>query len=165
MFWKHSRTVRACTWPRIITLLELSLESSGTVIANRQLEVIDGAIEEFRNVLSEKQKLLTTMTADPAYVDLARALVTSAETQAKLGQIDLATETLNAIPESGWIKPQGSTFYQWIIVGVLGIIAAVAVFLLLKTRSEISFLKSQATVRPEIFRYWSGKLPGPGIHR
>lgn len=127
-----------------ITLLELSLESSGTVIANRQLEVIDSSIEEFRNVLSEKQGLLTTMTADPAYVDLARALVTSAETQAKLGQIDLATETLNALPESGWIKPQGSTFYQWIIAGVLGIIAAAAVFLLLKTRSEMGFLKSQA---------------------
>jgi hypothetical protein len=125
-----------------IALVELSLES-GTVVADRQLEVIDSSIEEYRNALGAKNLLVTNMTADPAYTNLAKAVVASAEADAKVGYTDLAMETLNAIPDSGWVQPRGSTSYQWIILGALVVVAGVSIFLLMRARGESGFLKRQ----------------------
>jgi len=125
-----------------ISILELSLES-GTVVSDIQLEVIDGSIEEYRSVLSAKNELLADINADPAYASLVEALVASAEAQASVGYTDFALETLKAIPNSGWVSPRASSSYQWIIVGVLAVIALTLSFLLIKARSETGFIKRQ----------------------
>jgi len=125
-----------------LTLVGLSLES-GAVVVDRQLEVIDSSIEEYRNSLNAKKLLLADTAADPAYSNLVKALVASAEAEANMGYTDLAMTTLKAIPASGWVEPRGSTFYQWIIIGVLALLAAMSVFMLLRTRGEMSFIKRQ----------------------
>lgn len=125
-----------------IVILELSLES-GPVIGDRQLEVIDSYIEEYRNTLSAKKELLEDMVADPAYADLVKALVASAEAEANVGYTDLALETLKVIPDSGWVGLRGSTSYQWIIVGILAVVMVVSILLLARARTETGFLKRQ----------------------
>jgi hypothetical protein len=125
-----------------IAVVELSL-ASGTVIEDRQLEVIDRSIEEYRNALSNKKELLAETVADPAYIDLVRALIASAEAEANVGYTDLALDTLKAIPASGWVAPSGSASYQWIIVGVLAAVMLASVLLFARARSETSFLKRQ----------------------
>jgi len=125
-----------------IVILELSLES-GTVVVDRQLEVIDSYIEEYRDALSAKKELLEDIIAEPAYADLVKALVASAEAEANVGYTDLALETLKSIPGSGWVGPRGSTSYQWIIVGILAVVMAVSVLLLVRARTETGFLKRQ----------------------
>ncbi len=125
-------------------VIELSLES-GLVVADRQLEVIDSSIEEYRNALNAKKLLLTNMVADPAYSDLIKVLVANSEALGNAGYTDLAMSTLKAIPTSGWVAPQSSpTYYQWIIVGILAILAGICGFMLMKTRNEIGFIKRQA---------------------
>jgi hypothetical protein len=125
-----------------LAILELAL-ASGTVVSDLKIEVIDASIEEFRSVLNAKQSLLAGMDADPTYVNLVRAMVTTAEAQATAGYVDLALETLKAVPDSGWIEPRASTSYQWIIIGVLAIIVGVFGFLLVRARSETGFIKRQ----------------------
>ena len=125
-----------------ISIIELSL-ASGTVIGDRQVEVVNTTIEEYLSALNAKKTLLTNTEADPAYSELVKSLITRAEAEAKIGYTDLAMGTLNSIPNSGWVKPQGSTLYQWIIMGVLAIISALFLFLLLKARSEIGFFRRQ----------------------
>lgn len=126
-----------------IPVVTLSL-GSGTVVANQQMEVIDSSIENFNSALSAKQGLVTTTKADPAYVSLVKALLTSAQAEAAAGRTDVAMQTLNAIPTSGWIQPpSGSTSYQWIIMGILAVLLAACVFLLIKARNELSFFRRQ----------------------
>jgi hypothetical protein len=125
-----------------IALVELALES-GTVIASRQLEVIDGSIESYRNALATKREFLAGVSADQTYINMANSMIANAEANAKIGYTDMAMESLNAIPSSGWVKPQASTSYQWIIIGILAVIAAASVFLLLRARSETGFIKRQ----------------------
>jgi hypothetical protein len=125
-----------------MAVLELAMES-GAVVSDLKLEVIDGTIEEFRSVLNAKKQLLANMDADPAYVSLARAVVSSAEAQATVGYTDLATETLKAVPSSGWLKPQASTSYQWIIIGILAALTVLFAFLLARARTETGFIKRQ----------------------
>jgi len=128
---------------RKISIVELALES-GTVVVNRQIEVVNSSIEEYLTALNAKKSLLVNMEAEPAYSELIKALIASAENEAKLGYTDLAIGTLNAIPNSGWPKPQASTFYQWIIVGILVVIAAVFLLLFMRVRSEIGFFRRQS---------------------
>ena len=127
---------------RDIALLELSLES-GPVVSAVKSEVIDSAIEEFRSVLSAKKQLVAGMNADQSYVKMAAAVVASAEAQAKVGYTSLALDTLKAVPTSGWAAPSASTSYQWIIIGVLAVIAALLAFLLMRARNEAGFVKRQ----------------------
>ncbi len=126
-----------------IAMIELSLES-GTVVSTLKLEVIDSSIEAFRSALSAEKLAIQNMDADPSYVKLAQAVVSSAESQAKVGYTDLALNTLKTIPTSGWAKAQASTSYQWIIMGVLAVLAAVLGFLLMRARSEAGFVKRQS---------------------
>ena len=63
---------------------------SGAVVVDRQLEVIDSSIEEYRNALNGKKLLLADTAADPAYSNLVKALVASAEAEANMGYTDLA---------------------------------------------------------------------------
>ena len=125
-----------------IGLLELSMES-GAVVSDFKLEVIDSSIEEYRSILDEKKQLIENMDADPAYASLVDALVASADAQASIGYTDFALETLEAIPDSGWVAPRTSSSYQWIIVGVLAVIAAALAFLLIQARNEAGFIKRQ----------------------
>jgi hypothetical protein len=125
-----------------IPIVALSLES-GTVIADRQLDVIDSSVQEYLSALSARQTLVTDMNADPAYSNLAKALLTSAEAEASAGQTDLAMETLKAIPSSGWIEPRGSTYFQWIIIGILAVLLAGSAFMLIKARGELNFFRRQ----------------------
>jgi hypothetical protein len=125
-----------------IALIELSLES-GPVVSALKIEVIDSSIEEFRSALSAKKLMVENMDADPGYVKLANAVVASAESQAKVGYTDLALNTLKTIPTSGWVRAQPSTSYQWIIVGVLAVLAAGLAFLLMRARGEAGFVKRQ----------------------
>lgn len=124
-------------------VVELSFES-GTVIADQQMEVIDNSIEQYRNILNTKQELLANTASDPSYSNLVKSLLSSAEAEAKVGQTDLAIGTLNRIPNSGWVAPRKSSYYQWIIIGILAIIAAGSVFMLMKSRSELSFFRRQS---------------------
>ncbi len=125
-----------------IAMIELSL-ASGQVIGDVKLEAIDSSIEDYRSLLSEKKELLAEMNADPAYTRLAEALITSSEAQASVGYLETATETLKAIPNSGWANPQASTSYQWIIIGILAVAAVVCGFFLIKARNEAGFIKRQ----------------------
>ena len=127
---------------RDIPMVELALES-GAVLSAVKLEVIDSSIEEFRSVLSAKKQLIAGMNADPSYITMAKAVVASAEAQAKVGYTDLAMAALKGVPTSGWAAPRASTSYQWIIIGVLAIIAAGLGFLLMRARNETGFVKSQ----------------------
>jgi hypothetical protein len=125
-----------------MSLVELSLES-GTVVSDFKLEVIDSSIEEYRSVLNDKKQLLEDTDADPSYSSLVEALINSSEAQASIGYTDFAMETLEAIPDSGWVGPRASSSYQWIIVGVLAVIVIGLAFLVIKTRSETGFMKRQ----------------------
>ena len=87
--------------------------------------------------------MVQNMNADPGYVKLAQAVIASAESQAKVGYTDLAQNTLNTIPNSGWVKAQASTSYQWIIIGVLAVICVALVFLMMRARTEAGFVKRQ----------------------
>jgi hypothetical protein len=127
---------------REIALLELSLQS-GPVVGALKLEVIDSTIEEFRSVLSAKKQLVAGMNADQSYINMAQAVVASAEAQAKVGYTDRALDSLKSIPTSGWAAPQASTSYLWIIIGVLGVIAAGLAFLSIRARNETGFVKRQ----------------------
>jgi hypothetical protein len=127
---------------REIALLELSLQS-GPVVGALKLEVIDSTIEEFRSVLSAKKQLVAGMNADQSYINMAQAVVASAEAQAKVGYTDRALDSLKSIPTSGWAAPQASTSYLWIIIGVLGVIAAGLAFLSIRARNEAGFVKRQ----------------------
>lgn len=125
-----------------IPLLELSLES-GTVISALKIEVIDSSIEAFRSALSSKKLMVQNMNADPGYVKLAQAVLASAESQAKVGYTDLAQNTLDTIPNSGWVKAQASTSYQWIIIGALALICIALTFFMMRARTEAGFVKRQ----------------------
>jgi hypothetical protein len=128
-----------------IPIIELALES-GTVVFARQIEVVNNSIEEYRDALNAKTLLLERTESDPAYSNLIQALIDRAEAEAKLGYTDLAMNTLNAIPDSGWVKPQGqsSTLYLWIIAGILAIIAVISSFLLMQTRGKLSYFRRQS---------------------
>lgn len=130
---------------KTMPILELALES-GTVVFDRQIEVVNNSIEEYRDALSAKQQLLQSTEADPAYKNLVQALVSRAEAEANVGYTDMAMETLNTIPNTGWVKSQGqaSAFYPWIIVGILAIIAAIALFLFIQTRGKLSHFRKQS---------------------
>jgi hypothetical protein len=127
---------------RDLALVELALES-GTVLSAVKLEVIDSSIEGFRGALSAKKQVIAGMNADQSYISMAKAVVASAEAQAAVGYTDLAMAALKGIPTSGWAAPRASTSYQWIIVGLLAMIAAVLGFLLMRARNETGFVKSQ----------------------
>ena len=130
---------------KTIRILELAL-ASGTVVFNRQFEVVNNSIEEYRDALNAKKQLLENTEADPAYTNLVQGLINRAEAEASLGYTDMAMDTLNTIPTTGWIKPQNqaSSLYPWIIVGVLAILAAIALFLFMKTRGKIDYFRRQS---------------------
>jgi hypothetical protein len=136
---------QALNMSKKIAIIELSL-ASGTVVAERQFEVVNNSIEEYRDALSAKKLLLANTEADPAYSSLVQSLIARAEMESKIGYTDMAMETLKTIPDSGWVKPQGqgSTFYLWIIAGILTVIAAVSIFMFMKARSEISDFRRQS---------------------
>ncbi len=124
-----------------ISLLRVSLPG-GRVLEDKTQEVIDKPIEAYRALLSEKQKLLSeNSTADKRYVSLVAAMVASSETEADQGYVEGATNLLEAIPQSGWIGPQGSSSYLWIIVGALALIGVVLLLILLRSRSELEFAR------------------------
>ena len=130
---------------KTLPILELSL-ASGTIVFDRQIEVVNNSIEEYRDALSARKQLLENTNADPAYTNLVQALISRAEAEANLGYTDLAMGTLNTIPSTGWVKlqNQASTVYPWIIVGVLAIVAAIGLFLYMKTRGKISYFRKQS---------------------
>ncbi len=127
-----------------MSLLKVSL-SGGKVLEEKTQEVIDSTIETYRTLLSEKQKLLSeNSTADKRYVSLVKAMVDVSQQEAKNGDVASATDLLDAIPESGWIAPQGSSVYLWFIVGGLAIVAALLLLVFLRSRSEVEFTKRRA---------------------
>jgi len=124
-----------------ISLLRVSLPG-GRVLEEKTQEVIDKPIETYRALLGDKQKLLAeNSTADKRYVDLVTAMVAASEAEANQGNVEGATNLLEAIPQSGWIEPQQSSAYQWIIVGALALISVVLLLILLRSRSELEFAK------------------------
>ncbi|MBI2854179.1 MAG: hypothetical protein HYX87_04570 [Chloroflexi bacterium] len=128
---------------RPISLVRLSL-GSGNVLDDRSQEVIDTAIEKYRSTLAAKAAMVDKTTADPRYVDFVTAVMTKAKAEAASGYTEQATEVLQAIPNSDWISPQGSTTLQWILAGVFLLAALFLAFLLMRARADASFVRQQA---------------------
>ena len=145
-----------------LSLLRVSLPG-GRVLEDKTQEVIDKPIEAYRALLSEKQKLLAdNSSADKRYIGLVAAMVDASEAEANQGYVDGATNLLEAIPQSGWIEPQGSSAYQWIIVGALALISVVLLLILLRSRSELEFTKRSADEEAKRLEVLASRARGIG---
>ena len=145
-----------------ISLLRVSLPG-GRVLEDKTQEVVDKSIEAYRTLLNEKQKLLAeNSTADKRYVSLVAAIVAVSETEAQHGYVEGATDLLQAIPQSGWIEPQRSSSYQWIIVGALALISAALLLVYLRSRSELEFARRRADEEAKRLEILASRARGIG---
>jgi len=144
-----------------IPLLMLSLPG-GQILGNETVEVIDNSIETYRNVLQDKQNLVDKANADTRYIDLVKAMIATSKSESSSGYTDAATTTLGAIPASGWIVPQSSSFFQWIIVGILAILAVVFLLLLFRSRTEITFIRKRVDDQAKRLEIMVARVRGLG---
>lgn len=127
-----------------ITLIGLSL-ASGTALEDRALQVIDNPIDNYRQALSAANDLLKSSNADPRYAKVVSGIVEQAKAIGDSGYVARATALLAVIPAANdWIAPQGSTVLMWVIIGILVVLAALFLFMLMRARSEVNLMKSQA---------------------
>jgi hypothetical protein len=146
---------------RQISLLELSL-ASGKVLEGRSQEVIDKSIETYRSLLQNREKLVAQTQADSRYVDMVKLVVNSSKIQADNGYVDQATTMLQSIPQSGWITPQSSSFYQWIIAGVLAIIAILLAMVLFRARNDLAFTRRRVDDQAKNLEVLNSRVRGIG---
>jgi hypothetical protein len=144
-----------------IPLLSLSLPG-GQILEKKTGEVIDKSIETYRSALQNKQNLVDKTTGDPRYVDLVKALIATSKNESNSGYTDAASTTLSAIPASGWIVPQSSTFFQWIVVGVLAIFAVLFLLLLVRSKSEVSFIRKRVDDQAKRLEILTSRVRGIG---
>ncbi|MDO8473865.1 MAG: hypothetical protein Q7T05_08660 [Dehalococcoidia bacterium] len=129
---------------RDISLVQLSL-SSGPVLEDKKLQVIDNDIDAYRKALAGAKALVTDSTADAKYTKLVASVVAQAQATGNAGYTDRAVALLAAIPpQADWIAPRGSTAPLWIVIGVLALLALLLGYLFMRTRGESGLLRSQA---------------------
>lgn len=145
-----------------ISLLQVSLPNN-RILENRTQEVIDTSIETFRTALTAKQQaLVANNSSDSRYVKLVDAVITGAKGEADRGYTQSATALLNAIPDSGWIGPKASTWYQWVIIGVLAVIAFALGILVFRGRNDIDFAKRRVDEQAKRLEILSSRAKGIG---
>lgn len=144
-----------------LSLLEVSLPG-GRVLEDKSQEVIDDAIETYRLALEKRQQLLENTGADGRYVGLVEAMIAGSQEMADRGYAASATEMLEAVPQSGWIEPQGSSIYQWIIIGVLAVIVVIMLLSFFRSRSEGSFAKRRVDDQAKRLEILSSRARGIG---
>ena len=147
-----------------ISLLRVSLPG-GRVLEEKSQEVIDKSIEDYRALLGEKQELLLNTGADRRYVALVESVVAASEIVAENGNTEGATDMLLAIPESGWIEPQQSSLYQWVIIGVLAAACAVLLLVYFRSRSEFEFARRRVDDEAKRLEVLSSRARGIGDSR
>ena len=144
-----------------IGLVQLSL-SGGSILDNRQQAVVDSSIVTYQSALANNNGLLQNSKADTRYVKLVSAIVSSAQKEGDAGYTDRATALLQSIPASGWIQPQSSNLFLWIIVGVLAVLMLVGFFLMFKARSDVDFVKKKADEQAKRLEILASRVRGIG---
>jgi hypothetical protein len=145
-----------------ISLLQVSLPNS-RIVENRTQEVIDRSIETYRAVLASKQQTLAANNStDQRFVRLVQAMIAGAKGEADRGYTESATSLLNAIPDSGWIGPKASTWYQWVIIGILAVIAIVLGMSVFRGRTNLDFAKRRVDEQAKRLEILSSRAKGIG---
>ena len=82
-----------------ISLVSLSLSSSGKLLDAIETEVKDETIIAYQNALNNKQKLLQSTGADPTYCTLAEDIITLSEQLSEKGYVEGANSLLAILPD------------------------------------------------------------------
>ncbi len=146
---------------KTINLIQLSL-AGGSALDNQTQTVIDSSIATYQSALANTQSLIKNSRADSRYIQLVNAMVTAAQNEGKAGYTERATTLLQSIPSSGWIQPQSSNLFLWIIVGVLAVLMLVGFFLMFRARSNVDFVKKKADEQAKRLEILASRVRGIG---
>jgi len=139
-------------FPRSISLVQLSLGPDGVQLGERKLIVKDQAIVAYEQTLADKELLLQEATTDPntaapEYVELVQDVMDHAEDLSSKGYVEDAKALLGILPSSVSGFPiavsEKSVVPYLIGIVVLAVILIVLVGLLLRARSNSSFIRQQ----------------------
>jgi hypothetical protein len=139
-------------FPRSISLVQLSLGPDGVQLGERKLIVKDQAIVAYEQTLADKELLLQEATTDPntaapEYVELVQDVMDRAEDLSSKGYVEDAKALLGILPSSVSGFPiavsEKSVVPYLIGIFVLALILIVFVGLLLRARSNSSFIRQQ----------------------
>jgi len=125
--------------PTIITLYG----SSGQVLDQVAVEIIDSKISQFRTVDSTANSKINSITGvDPAYVSLYKTILSNAEAAANQGFVDNAINDLNSLisgqsPQSVQTPILATLFIP--AVAVLVVVAVITTFLFMRARGKSSY--------------------------
>ena len=144
-----------------INLIQLSL-TGGSALDNRTQEVVDSSISTYQSTLANTQSLLKNSKADSRYIQLVSAIVTAAQKEGDAGYTDRATTMLKSMPSSGWIQPQSSNLFLWIIIGILALLMLIGFFLMYKARSDVNFIKKKADEQAKRLEILASRVRGIG---
>jgi uncharacterized membrane protein YciS (DUF1049 family) len=122
----------------------ISLTSpGGDVLDQIKPDVTDAKIDEYRNLLEQKEDKLESLKGSgvaPGYIEIFEGVVDQAETQADLGFVDQAIALLNLLAVSQ--EPVSSIMETLFlpIVGVLAVAVVAVGFVFLRTRGKIKYV-------------------------
>lgn len=131
--------------PLEVDLVELE-GPEGTRYDQIRVTVIDSKIDDYRFLLGQKRAQLEEYQAtgvDPAYVELFQKFLALSEAQAELGLVDSAIsllETLDVEAPPLEVGPSWMEQYFLPVAGGLGVLAVLALALLLRTHGRLGFV-------------------------
>lgn len=116
---------------------------SGETLDLIEGSVITAALDEFQTLLEQKEEKLQSMKdsgVDPGFTELYENMLEQAQWEADQGQVESAIRLLNSLevsnePVSGIME---ALFLP--IVGIVGVLAAIFVFLYLRGRGQIQYM-------------------------
>jgi len=116
---------------------------SGETLDLIEGSVITAALDEFQTLLEQKEEKLQSMKdsgVDPGFTDLYENMLEQAQWEADQGQVESAIRLLNSLevsnePVSGIME---ALFLP--IVGIVGVLAAIFVFLYFRGRGQIQYM-------------------------
>lgn len=140
---------RKLRFPKTISILQPSIQPDNTILEEQEktANVIDQTIDTYQELLSAKVNLLREAGADLKYEELANGIIERAEELYSYGYVDEANDLLNSIPGSTADFPvpvkEGSYTIYIVIIALLALILIAFVALLLRARSNSSFVLQQ----------------------
>jgi len=141
-----------------ISLVELSLGPTGTILDECTVDVLDQAIVAYQQTKSDKRSILQSATtdpndADPKYMLIAEEVFSAAEALSSSGYVEQAKSLLDILPVSTAEFPMvfetfdeadesSNTLYVIIIV-VIGVILLALLILFFRVRSSGGYIRQQ----------------------
>lgn len=118
------------------------------ILGEITIEVIDADINQYRNLLSEKENLIEKFrneSVEKSYIQLFENIITLAKNEAERGYVKSAMGLLTTLTDSNPPKQPNPSIMETLFIPVTGafIIALVVVgVMLLKTRGKIAYMVS-----------------------